>query len=241
MIVPTKCTFDNPSERDDFKSNGTVTSLRHLNGPFALLQKPCNEFLFIPTIYSELLHARIFSLQLGTKEYGTIRFLYRCSCHDNEKEHAQCVNNNMSFPSIHVFSPIIARLSTNFGGFDALAINNRQTWTVLLARLSSYANNKGIIDTLPGAIICPFLQVPIDGGRMRLCMWDHLPLTARFVLVKEGIDHTTQADAAWSSKMFSHINIWSNKLPFSVMHITRIVGCMHTLHFHIFSLVNLSL
>jgi hypothetical protein len=25
------------------------------------------------------------------------------------------------------------------------------------------------------------------------------------------------------------------------MHITRIVGCMHTLHFHIFSLVNLSL
>ncbi len=33
MIVPTKCPFHNPSEWDDFKSNGTFTSLRHFNHP----------------------------------------------------------------------------------------------------------------------------------------------------------------------------------------------------------------
>src|ERR687886_1012918 len=76
---------------------------------------------------------------------------------------------------------------------------------------------------------------------MRVFMGDHLPLTARFVLIKEGIDHTTQADSAWSSKVFSHSNIWSNKLPFSVIHITRIVGCVQTVRFHIFSLANISL
>src|SRR5215210_5042851 len=241
MIVPAKCAFDNPSEWNDFKSTGAFTSLCHFNNPFALFSKPRDELLLIPTINHYLLHARVFSLQLGTKKRRTLCLLYRCSRHDNQEEHAQGVNNNMTFASIHVFSTSISGLSANFGGFDALALNNRQTWTRLLTRLSSYANTKGIIDTLPGAIVCPFLQIPIDGGRMRVFMRDHLPLTACFVLVKERIDHTTQADTAGSSKLFSHINIWSDKLPFCVIHITRIVGGVHTLRFHIFSLANISL
>src|SRR3712207_240646 len=97
----------------------------------------------------------------------------------------------MPFTTMHVFPTIIASYSTNFRCFDALAINDYHTWTVFLPSLSPYLNNKVIINALPRTIIRPFLQVPIDSRRMRILMWDHFPLTARLVLVKEGVDDTT--------------------------------------------------
>ncbi len=54
-------------------------------------------------------------------------------------------------------------------------------------------------------------------------MWDHFPLTARLVLVKKSVDDTTQTDNTWSTKMFSHINIWSDNVPSYVTHVTRIM------------------
>src|SRR5215216_7822788 len=76
---------------------------------------------------------------------------------------------------------------------------------------------------------------------MRVVMGQHLPLTPRLVLVEECIDHTAQTNTAWCPKLFSNINIWSDKLPLCVTHNTRIVRIMGALQVHSNSLADICL
>src|SRR3712207_4747861 len=68
---------------------------------------------------------------------------------------------------------------------------------------------------------------------MRILMWDHFPLTARLVLIKERIDDTTQTDNTWRTKLFSPINIRSYNFPFGVTHVTRIMRSVGAFLIHV--------
>ena len=72
-------------------------------------------------------------------------------------------------------------------------------------------------------------------------MRQHFPLTARFVLIKEGIDDTAEADHPWSTKLFSYIYLWADKLPFRITHIAGIMGGMRAFLLHGLLLVHLSI
>src|SRR5919202_3494283 len=107
----------------------------------------------------------------------------------------------MSFAAFHAFSTIKTNLTTDGRGLDGLAINNGQAWRRFFAGLFAYLLNEGLIDPFPGAVVRPFLEIPVHGRRMWILVGDHLPFTARLVFVKERIQHAAETNGAWRTKM----------------------------------------
>jgi hypothetical protein len=63
-------------------------------------------------------------------------------------------------------------------------------------------------------------------------MGEHVPLTAGFIEVEEGIDDTAEAHHTRRTKMLTDIHERSNEIPFCITHIRRIVGGSCTLVAH---------
>src|SRR5215210_7463430 len=142
----------------------------------------------------------------------------------------------MSCAAFHAFSTSNANLTADCSGLDGLAINNDETWRRFFAGLFAYLLNEVIIDPFPGAIVCPFFEIPVHRRGLRILVGDHFPLTARLVFVKERIQHAPETNGAWRAKLFSHVNIWLHEFPFCITHVAGILRVMGAFLIHCYSL-----
>ena len=140
----------------------------------------------------------------------------------------------MSLSSHHFLVRIEANvLATNLGGLYTLTLNDCSTWLLRFLKPEPHFPSEFVINAFPCPILQPLAEIPLHRGVRWKITGEHVPLTARFVDIEEGIDDTAETDHTWSTEMCSYVNERSNDVPFCLAHIRRILGSSRAFVAHI--------
>ena len=126
--MPSKCTFDDPSARQNLEPFLVITTPDHFDGPVALAVQRFPEFTSgVAAIGEDMTQERIEladGLQGGDR---AISVLNGGTVNDQSNQKAVGVGHNMSFPALHLLACVIPANAPTFSGFDALAVSHTGT------------------------------------------------------------------------------------------------------------------
>src|SRR5580765_6459901 len=74
---------------------------------------------------------------------------------DHKQNQAEGIRHKMTLATFHHLIRIESLLTTHFGGLDALAIDDCDTWFWITGCVAAYGASQQGIDLLPGTIITP--------------------------------------------------------------------------------------
>jgi hypothetical protein len=112
---------------------------------------------------------------------------------DNHVEHiSDRIDNDVSLPAPDLLTSVVAPRPTNFGGFDALAVDNRRSWFVIAAPLGAFLLAQSTVDPASRAVETPLSAVVIDAVGIWEVVWKMCPLATGAQNVENRVDDLTE-------------------------------------------------
>src|SRR5512135_558533 len=116
--------------------------------------------IVILTVRPDLLQARVVrALQLAEDLWGRRGIVHRRAGHDDGRQQAQGIHQDMAFSARDLLAAIITVFATEFGRLDGLTIDAGGTGRVLLPRGLPHSGPQGIEGGLPRAIDPPLTEI----------------------------------------------------------------------------------
>jgi hypothetical protein len=128
----------------------------------------------------------------------------------------------MAFASFDVFALVIATLSAQFRGLDALAVETTRCRVLVTPRLPAHLGTQGVMEALPVTAITPLAEIPVHTRPLRIVMGQQAPFDAPVDDIKNGIDHRAHIQRAAASTRFGGRNQMFDTIPFGISEVCRV-------------------
>ncbi len=132
---------------------------------------------------------------------------------NNRIPHVQGVWIHLLFD---VFALVVATLSAQFRGLDALTINAARRRVLVTARLLAHPGAQGVVEALPVPAVTPLAAIPVDTGPLWIFMGEHPPCDARIDDRKDSIDHRPHIELAVAPPRLGWRDQIFEKIPFGI-------------------------